>query len=127
MKNPFIRFTIRLLIIIMIVFGLHLLALSFFELPLYSNKIVLSYILNTALAIIIFGILYLMRKKYANQLGFLFLIGSFLKFATFFVFFYKPYMQDGDIVKLEFAAFFVPYFICLIVETSSLAKWLNKL
>jgi len=127
MNNTFTRFSAKLTIILPIVFGLHLAILSFINKPLFENNIVLSYIINLALAIAIFGFLYKYRERFKNQIGFLFLAGSFLKFAVFFIVFYPLYKLDNDISGLEFAAFFVPYAICLILETSSLVKWLNKM
>ena len=53
--------------------------------------------------------------------------GSFLKFAVFFVVFYPSYKADGDIQKVEFAAFFVPYVLALIVETYFASKMLNQM
>jgi hypothetical protein len=97
------------------------------ELPLLDNKILLSYTVNLLLVVFIFGALYLLRQKFKAQLGFIFLFGSFLKFAVFFVVFYPFYKQDNDMSKLEFAAFFVPYALGLAMETFSLTKWLNKL
>lgn len=125
-KNPFKTFAKQLIITTSIVFGIHLLLLNVFKQPLFANKIVLAYVLNTLLALIIYGVIYKLRHKYKNGLGFLFMIGSFLKFVLFFLVFYNFYMQDGDISGIEYAAFFVPYFVCLIIETSSLAKWLNN-
>ena len=127
MKNRFISFTIKLIVIIIAAFAIHLLILKFLESPLFENKIVLSYILNATLAIAIFGLLFKYREKVKDNIGFLFLAGSFLKFMAFFILIYPSYKADGDTSKLEFAAFFVPYLICLFVETSSLVKWLNEI
>lgn len=127
MKNPFFSFSIKAVILLSVAFGVHLLVLNTLKLPLFENRIVLSYSINLALIIIVFGLLYLLKEKYKAQLGFLFLIGSFLKFAVFFIVFYPFYKQDNIITKLEFAAFFVPYILGLILETFSLSKWLNKL
>lgn len=127
MKNRFISFTVKLIVIITAAFALHLLILKYFEFPLFENKIVLSYVLNTILAIAIFGLLFKYREKVKDNIGFLFLAGSFLKFIAFFILIYPSYKADGDTSKLEFAAFFVPYLICLFVETSSLVKWLNEI
>ena len=127
MQNPFFNFFARVAILVTIAFGIHLLVLKLMELPLFENRIILSYIVNLILVVLVFGILYLLRHKYKSQLGFLFLGGSVLKFAIFFIFFYPFYKQDGVISKLEFAAFFVPYAVGLILETTSLSRWLNKL
>ena len=127
MKNRFISFTIKIIVTIIATFAIHLLVLKYLELPLLENKIVLSYILNATLAIAIFGLLFKYRKKVKDNIGFLFLAGSFLKFIAFFILIYPSYKADGDTSKLEFAAFFVPYLICLFIETSSLVKWLNEI
>jgi len=127
MSNPFISFAIKTVILLTVVFAIHLLVLNVLQLPLFENRIVLSYIINLVLVIVIFGILYLLKEKYKSQFGFLFLAGSLLKFVVFFILFYPFYKLDNIITKLEFAAFFVPYVIGLIIESVSLSKWLNKL
>lgn len=127
MRNPFFSFSIKAIIFLCVVFCVHILILNASNLPIFENRIVLSYGINLVLVIIVFGLLYLLKEKYKAQLGFLFLIGSFLKFAVFFIVFYPFYKQDDVITKLEFAAFFVPYIVGLILETFSLSKWLNKL
>ena len=127
MSNPFISFAIKAVSLLTVVFAIHLLVLNVLKLPLLENRILLSYIVNLVLIIVIFGILYLLKEKYKSQLGFLFLAGSFLKFIIFFILFYPFYKLDNIVTKLEFAAFFVPYVIGLIIESVSLSKWLNKL
>jgi hypothetical protein len=127
MHNPFQRFTIKVTLLLVVAFFIHLSILKILQLPLFDNKIVLSYIVNLVLVIVIFGALYLLKDKYKDQLGFFFIAGSALKFGVFFVVFYPFFKEDGLITKLEFASFFVPYGLGLILETFSLTKWLNKL
>ena len=127
MINTFTRFSAKLTIILIIVFGLHIAILSLVDKPIFENQIVLSYVINLVLAITIFGFLYNYRERFKSQMGFLFLAGSFVKFAMFFMVFYPLYKADNNISGLEFAAFFIPYAICLILETSSLVKWLTKM
>lgn len=127
MSNPFLSFSLKATSVLAIIFSIHLGVLKFLQLPLFENKIVLSYVVNLILIIVIFGVLYLLKKKYKSQLGFLFLAGSFLKFAVFFILFYPFYKLDNEITKLEFAAFFIPYAVGLVLESVSLSKWLNKL
>jgi O-antigen ligase len=127
MRNPFVDFAIKATLLLFITFCVHILALKVFDLPLFDNKVILSYSVNYVLIIAVFGFLYLMRNKYKSQLGFLFLAGSLLKFAVFFMVFYPIFKEDGQMSKLEFASFFVPYSMGLFLETLSLSKWLNKL
>ena len=127
MNNPFLSFSIKAIDLLTVVFCIHIAILNFLELPLFENRLVLSYVINLILIIVIFGFLYLLKEKHKSQLGFLFLVGSFLKFAVFFILFYPYYHLDGVISKLEFSAFFVPYVSGLILESVSLSKWLNQL
>jgi len=127
MIAPLKRFIVLLTGSISIIFALHLLYLSYSNLPLFDNKIILAYILNYILALSIYIFLYFFRIKLKNQLGFLFMAGSFLKFLFFFLFFYASYRADGTISKLEFSAFFIPYIICLIIETTALVNLLKNL
>lgn len=127
MNNPFLSFTMKAIVVLAVAFCIHIAVLNFLKFPLFDNKIILSYIVNLILVIGIFGILYLLKEKYKSQLGFLFLAGSLLKFAIFFIVFYPIYKLDNNVSKFEFAAFFVPYVLGLILETISLSKWLNKL
>ena len=127
MKNTFTVFSFKLLIFLSIAFIIHISALYIVGLPMFSDMIIPAYLVNLALAIGIFGILYKMKDKYGSQLGFLFLGGSFLKFIVFFIVFYPIYKLDDEVSSLEFSAFFIPYLLCLIIETFSLVKWLNKI
>jgi len=127
MHNPFHRFTIKVTLLLVVAFFIHLVILKMLQLPLFDNKIVLSYVVNLVLVIVIFGALYLLKDKYKDQLGFFFIAGSTLKFGVFFIVFYPFFKEDGLITKLEFASFFAPYGLGLILETFSLTKWLNKL
>jgi len=127
MTNPFTRFTIKATTVLAVAFCIHIALLKSFQMPLFENKIVLSYVVNLVLVVLIFGFLYVSKKKFKDQLGFLFIAGSALKFGVFFVVFYPLFKLDGQISKLEFASFFVPYGLGLVLETFSLVKWLNKL
>ena len=127
MKNPFLSFAIKAFAVLIIAFCIHLAVLSILNYPLYSDRIVGAYVANLILVIVVFGVLYLLRNKFKGQLGFLFLAGSVLKFAIFFMFFYPFYKADDVISRTEFAAFFIPYALGLILETVSLSKWLNNM
>ncbi|MCK0155949.1 DUF6168 family protein [Cellulophaga sp. F20128] len=122
-----VSFLATITLVTIVVFGLHVLVLDMLKEPLFANKIVLSYSLNAILATVIFALVYVLQNRYKNQLGFFFIGGSFLKFLFFFVFFYADFKADGNINALEFASFFVPYAICLGIETYFMAKVLHKL
>lgn len=126
MTKLLFRFFIALAVSISIIFTIHTLILDYLNHSVYQDKTILAYIVNIVLAILIFVVLYIFRIKYRDQLGFLYMGGSMLKFAVFFILFYPTYKSDGNINKFEFAAFFIPYTISLLVETFYLIRLLNS-
>ena len=122
-----ISFSSRLILVVTLAFAIHLFLLQNADLPLFENKILESYIINTLLTIGIVFLLFKLKDKYTNQVGFLFLGSSFIKFLAFFIVFHGAYKADGTIETLEFLAFFIPYSLCLILETIYLSKWLNEM
>lgn len=127
MDKTISRFILQILFFGGVAFGLHILILNFLNLPLFNDKIILAYGINVVLAIVVFATLFNFREKLKNQLGFLFLGGSAIKFALFFLLFFFSYKQDDVISGTEFSAFFVPYLLTLIIEVFNLSKWLNKI
>ncbi|GGG92874.1 hypothetical protein GCM10011416_07370 [Polaribacter pacificus] len=124
-KDLVLPFILVVTIALSLVFVIHLFVLNKLDLPLFSYQLIEAYIANGLLAIVIFTTLFLLRKKYHEQLGFLFMAGSLLKFAVFFIFFYAGYQLAGSSSKVAFFAFFVPYITSLLTETLGLIKLLN--
>ncbi len=119
----------RVLILVAIVLAglaLHSVTYKYFEVGLGWKDLQFAYNVNLFLAGGIMVALMRMPERLQGSLGFLYLGGSMLKFLVFFIFFYPEYKADGDVSRLEFATFFVPYAICLIVETTVLVRMLNK-
>ena len=127
MDTSITRFTIYLFVLLLIIFGAHLLVLNSQNLPLFDHKILLAYLVNFMLALGTFMLLFLLKEKLKNQLGFLFIGASFLKFVMFFLLFYPDYSSDQKMSTLEFSTFFVPYISSLAIEVLALTKMLNKL
>jgi len=121
-----LKFTLSLSASLLLVFILHVFYLKTKNLPLFENKLVAAYTINFLAAIVIYISLFLLRNKFKEQLGFLYMGGSFLKFILFFIFFYPSYKLDGQMSSLEFGAFFIPYVISLIFETLGVIKFLKK-
>lgn len=126
-KNPILLFIVILVPLLAVVFFTHTSILSWKGYAEYGNAITLSYALNFLMAAIIYIGLFSFKNRIKTQIGFIFLAGSFLKFIVFFLVLYPSYKADGDISTPEFAAFFVPYAICLVVETVFMAKMLQKM
>ena len=112
---------------LILAFCIHVLVLKQLEKPLFGNMIIPAYAINAILALVIFLVLYIFRNKWKSYLGFLFLGGSMLKFLIFFIVFNPVYKNDGAIETVEFAAFFIPYFLSLSFETLFTARMLNNL
>ncbi|MGI9530681.1 DUF6168 family protein [Lutimonas sp.] len=124
--NSISKFSFTLLLVLTLVFAGHVFILNYFELPLFDNRIIAAYAVNYFLAIGIYLTLFLLKTKMSEQLGFLYMGGSFVKFLFFFLFFYPYYKLDGGLDSLEFAAFFIPYLISLIFETLGVIEFLKK-
>jgi len=121
-----LRFGLLLLLTLAIAFAIHYVVLEYLELPPLNHMLIPSYIVNFLLAVGIFMGLFYARKKLKNALGFLFMGGSLIKFAVFFIVFYPVYRMDEVIQRTEFAAFFIPYLTALILETYFASKMLNQ-
>ncbi len=124
--HSFSKFSLTLISVLAIAFGIHVFGLSQLELPLLDNRIIAAYLVNCLLALVIYLSLFLLKNKMPEQLGFLYMGGSFIKFLFFFIFFYPFYKLDGGLDSYEFAAFFVPYVISLIIETFGDIQFLKK-
>ena len=127
MKITATNFLPIFIIVLAVMFGLHLSILHFMEHPFFSDKIIESYLLNSLVAIFIYYIINTLKTKFKNSLGFIFIFGGLLKFLLFYILIYPSFKLDGTISNFEFAAFFIPYFTCLIYETLAIATLLNNL
>lgn len=126
MRTSSIRFLGLLFATLLLFFIGHIGVLYFLEAPLFQNRIILSYSVNYLLAL---GLLYFVQSnfnKQASNTAFIFLLGSAIKFGVFFILFYPHYNADSQMQSTEFAAFFVPYAICLTLEVLFLSKELNN-
>ena len=126
LQSTLMQFWGRILIFLFPSYWLQLYIYSMFDISVGGYILQLSYLVNGLLAIFIFSILMFLKKKYNDQLGFLYMLGSFIKFGAFFLVFYPEFKEDGEITKIEFSIFFVPYLISLIIETIDLIKVLNS-
>ena len=121
-----IKQVIVLFAVALIGFVMHLLFIQLFSLNIGHNSVLMAYATNAILAGLILTALMRLPNRLQGSLGFLYLGGSLVKFAVYFVFFYPIYKEDGELSKAEFATFFVPYVLCLVVETTVLVRKLNR-
>jgi len=95
------------------------------EIP--TDLLLLGYGVNYGMAIAIYYVMVQLARKQNKNLGFVFLFGSTFKFAIYFLIFNPLFMQDDSLSKIEFFTFFVPYLLCLIMETLVLVKLLQEI
>ncbi len=126
LQSTLLHFWGRVFIFLFPSYWLQLYIYSIFEISVESYILQLSYLINGLLAIFIFSTLLFLKKKYNDQLGFLYMLGSFVKFGAFFLIFSPEFKEDGVITKIEFSIFFIPYLISLLIETMDLIKILNS-
>ncbi|WP_298499148.1 DUF6168 family protein [uncultured Algibacter sp.] len=110
-----------------IAFFIHLFINSSIANSVEFSQLFYSYWVNVLLACGVIVLLFMLRKRLKDQLGFIFMAASMLKFVFFFFLFYPEYNSDGDLSRLEFLTFFIPYVVCLIIESIILSKFLNSL
>jgi hypothetical protein len=119
-----VTFTLRSLLYLIVssslAFALHLWLVFAFEIDFPISQIIWAYVANVLLTSGLIVWLLNLPEKYNTSLGYFFLYGSFAKAIMFFVLFYPGYRADGEVSRPEFSAFFVPYAICLVVETTAL-------
>jgi len=128
MKNtPLSSFLILLTLVTALAFAAHVTIRIQSSLEWNAYLLVPAYLFNYTLAGLSGILLYRFRTRFSASLGFIFFGISLLKFLLFFLLFYPTYHADDEISKAEFGTFFIPYALCLIIETRFLIKELNKL
>ncbi len=83
----------------------------------------LSYIFNAGFTFLFTVTIILLSKKYKDQIGFIFLVGSFVKTGIFLA---LIKLNNIEINKNVFLDFFIPYLICLILEVYYVSKILKS-
>jgi hypothetical protein len=126
-KKKLLFFGLKLSISLIIAFLLQSIVFNKLGVTYSFDLLLSSYIVNFFLAFLIVGAILLYINKLKSYIGFLFMLGSFIKFGVFFIFFYPIFKEDGIISSFEFSLFFIPYMICLLYETFSLTSILNKM
>ncbi len=120
------KFSLQLIVTMLAAFLLHWIVLYFYNYSFQEAHLLSTYSSNTILALVIVGLILRFQHAVRNHIGFLFLAGSTLKIAVFFIVFRPLYMIDGEVSTLERIGFIVPYLISLFLETRSLVRFLNS-
>jgi len=125
LKNT--SFYIQLIISILLTFSFHAGVLFLIDKPIFENKIIESYLINIFTAFLLYYIIDKHKARFKDNIGYIFMYSSYIKFGLFLLFINPSYKIDGVATRLEFLTFFIPYAVCLIIETIALIKLLNKL
>ncbi len=88
-----------------------------------------AYVFHTVFSLLLcIGLLLLSKKrKYTDQLGFLYLVSVGLKIILFCVVFNEPIFGEKALTKSESVNLLIPMFLFLILEAIVIIKLLNKL
>ena len=110
------------------IFLIIVLGISFFFHQYFVNTphLLSLYALNLSIAIFVYWLFFLLRKKQKESLGYYFLFGTLVKFLVFFLLVLPIFKTDNVVSKIEFFSFFTPYLLSLFVETKSLISLLNS-
>ncbi len=85
-----------------------------------------EYVYNLIISIVLGIVFVIVHRRQSDKLGFTFLGSISLKFILFFIFIYPDIRSDDEISRQEFANFFTPFLVCLIVELTFLLSLLRK-
>tara|TARA_B110000014_G_C19956769_1_gene495136 strand:- start:397 stop:774 length:378 start_codon:yes stop_codon:yes gene_type:complete len=120
MNKQLIKFHLYLFVVLGVSYFIHNYIVSF-------NQLFLLYALNLVIAIFVYWLVFLLRNKQKEYLGFYFLAGTLIKFIVFFVIVLPIFKEDNIVSKTEFLSFFTPYLLSLLVETKYLISLLNSI
>lgn len=122
MSKYFWGFVVTSIILLSISFYIHSGYVAFED----HSIMIQSYIANFILGIIVFVVIELFKKTHTNIIGFIFLGGSLFKFLVYFLYILPILTSTGELTKFKFLVFYVPYFICLMLELLFLVRLMNR-
>ncbi|WP_378180317.1 DUF6168 family protein [Aquimarina sp. SS2-1] len=122
-KNLF-RFLAFFLIVLLGIYIIHKWAIDFFSFHSNDAIVSLSYIFNASYTLLLVTMIAVISKKFKDQIGFIFLAGSFIKLGVFVAI---TKLSDIEMDKSVFLDFFTPYVISLVLEVYYVAKILNNI
>ncbi len=121
MLQKLVRFIVLFAIVVGVSYTTHKLVAEYVS----SNNIAiinLSYLFNAVFTFLFTSAIILLSKKYNDQIGFIFLAGSFVKTGIFLA---VIKLNNLEIDKNVFLDFFIPYVICLILEVYYVSRILK--
>lgn len=123
MSKDLLRFFVIFLIFLTGSYFVHSWLIDFFSFKSDAFILNVSYIFNSIYAICLIITIFILRKKFKDQIGFIFLAGSFIKLGVFVAI---TKLSSIEVDKSVFLDFFIPYAISLILEVYYVSKILNS-
>ncbi len=124
MLQKVFKFTGLLIAIVIGTYFLHKTIASQAFLSENLDIINLAYLFNAGFTFLFTTTIILLSKKYKDQIGFIFLAGSFIKTGIFLA---LIKVNNVEIDKNVFLDFFIPYIICLILEVYYVSRMLKSI
>jgi len=123
MSKNLLRFFVIFLIFLTVSYFAHTWLIRFFSFNSDAFILKTSYIFNSVYAIGLIITIFILRKKFKDQIGFVFLAGSFIKLGVFVAI---TKLSSIEVDKSVFLDFFIPYAISLVLEVYYVSKILNS-
>ncbi|WP_299315683.1 DUF6168 family protein [uncultured Aquimarina sp.] len=123
MSKNLLRFFVIFLIFLIGSYFIHTKLIHFFSFKSDVFILDVSYVFNSIYAICLIITIFILRSKFKDQIGFIFLAGSFIKLGVFVAI---TKLSDIEVDKSVFLDFFIPYAISLILEVYYVSKILNE-
>ncbi len=123
MVKNLLRFSIFFLFILVGVYLVHIWVVDFFSLTANITIVNLSYFFNSIYTLLLITLILILSKKFKDQIGFIFLAGSFLKLGVFVA---VTKLGDIEMDRSVFLDFFIPYVISLVLEVYYISRILNS-
>ena len=124
--NKLIKFLLLLTFFLLLAFSVHITIKHLIGEPIFSNKIIESYLMNFCLGSVSYIVLLLSFKRRLESLGYIFMYTSFAKFICFFLILKPDYSLDQNIDIGEFLTIMIPYGLTLIAEIFFISKELKN-
>mgnify|MGYP000193735089 CR=1 FL=1 len=116
----------QLLILVLVIGSLHLATITLLNYDFPDATLFQLYAVNFIMAIFGYAMIRLAYWLKSQVEGFVFLLGSFIKFGVLYGLFFANETPAIHESQQAFLHLFVPYAICLIWEITTLAKILNQ-
>ncbi len=117
------RLLLLLTIVISITYTIQIGCIRLFSLERDMGIIHFSYVFNSVFTFLLLLGIVLVREKFKDQLGFIFMAGSLIKMGLFMAI---STLRGFEITKDVFLDFFVSYAICLILEVYYVSRILKQ-